>query len=145
MALLVLRRRLPLVLLLMLLPAPALAQHWRGGDEVPLLARASAQRLRRDADTLLASWRARARGVVRMASVIEHEGTSVERVIRAEELEVEVYGEAPNRHKQIIVAWRDSSFLPNQIRYHRDHLGIVANDFGGVLRLGEGEEGALAW
>lgn len=72
--------------------------------------------------------------------MIEHGGTSVERVIRAEELEVEVYGEAPNRHKQIIVAWRDSSFLPNQIRYHRDHLGIVANDFGGVLRLGEGEE-----
>lgn len=139
MAPLALRRRLPLVLLL-LLPAPALAQQWRGGDAVPLLGRASTQRLRRDADTLLASWRARARGVVRMASVIEHEGTSVERVIRAEELEVEVYGEAPNRHKQIIVAWRDSSFLPNQIRYHRDHLGIVANDFGGVLRLGEGEE-----
>jgi hypothetical protein len=133
-------RRVALVLLLTLLPAAARAQQWRGGDAVPLLGRASAQRLRRDADTLLASWRARARGVVRMASVIEHGGTSVERVIRAEELEVEVYGEAPNRHKQIIVAWRDSSFLPNQIRYHRDHLGIVANDFGGVLRLGDGEE-----
>jgi len=133
-------RSLVVALLLTLLPTPVLAQQWRGGDAIPLLGRASAQRLRRDADTLLASWRARARGVVRMASVIEHEGTSVERVIRAEELEVEVYGEAPNRHKQIIVAWRDSSFLPNRIRYHRDHLGIVANDFGGVLRLGEGEE-----
>lgn len=133
-------RHLAIPFLLALLPAPAPAQQWQGGDAVWLLRQASVQRLRRDADTLLASWRARARGVVRMASVIEHGGTSVERVIRAEELEVEVYGEAPNRHKQIIVAWRDSSFLPNQIRYHRDHLGIVANDFGSVLRLGEGEE-----
>lgn len=133
-------RRLAVACLLAVMPAAMPAQQWRVGEAIPLLGRAATQRLRRDADTLLASWRARARGVVRMASVIEHGGTSIERVIRAEELEVEVYGEAPNRHKQIIVAWRDSSFLPNQIRYHRDHLGIVANDFGGVLRLGEGEE-----
>ncbi len=116
------------------------AQTWHRGDSLPLLGRAATQRLTRDADTLLAAWRARAHGVVRMASVIEHGGTSVERVIRADELEVEVYGEAPNRHKQIIVAWRDSSFLPNRIRYHRDHLGIVANDFGATLRLGDGDE-----
>ncbi len=125
---------------LLLLAAPVAAQQWRGGDSLPLLRRATAQRLTRDTDTLLTAWRARARGVVRMASLIEHGGTSVERVIRADELEVEVYGEAPNRHKQIIVAWRDSSFLPNRIVFHRDHLGIVANDFGGILRLGEGEE-----
>jgi|CXWL01.1.fsa_nt_gi hypothetical protein len=119
---------------------PAEAQQWHRGDSIPLLQRAATHRLIRDADTLLAAWQARAHGVVRMASVVEHGGTSVERVIRADELEVEVYGEAPNRHKQIIVAWRDSSFLPNRIRYHRDHLGIVANDFGATLRLGEGEE-----
>lgn len=118
----------------------AAAQAWHRGDSLPLLQRATIHRLNRDADTLLAAWQARAHGVVRMASVVEHGGTSVERVIRADELEVEVYGEAPNRHKQIIVAWRDSSVLPNRIRYHRDHLGIVANDFGATLRLGEGEE-----
>jgi hypothetical protein len=116
------------------------AQAWHRGDSLPLLRRATTQRLTRDADTLLAAWSARARGVVRTASVVEHGGTSVERVIRADELEVEVYGEAPNRHKQIIVAWRDTSFLPNRIRYHRDHLGIVANDFGATLRLGDGDE-----
>ncbi|MBP7619500.1 MAG: hypothetical protein KA745_00915 [Gemmatimonadales bacterium] len=125
---------------LLLGPGRLAAQLWHRGDSLPLLQRAATHRLSRDADTLLAAWQARAHGVVRMTSVVEHGGTSVERVIRADELEVEVYGEAPNRHKQIIVAWRDSSFLPNRVRYHRDHLGIVANDFGGVLRLGEGEE-----
>lgn len=136
------RRRLTVLLVALLCSQgrPAVAQAWHRGDSLPLLQRATMHRLTRDADTLLAAWQARAHGVVRMASVVEHGGTSVERVIRADELEVEVYGEAPNRHKQIIVAWRDSSFLPNRIRYHRDHLGIVANDFGATLRLGEGEE-----
>lgn len=116
------------------------AQAWRDGNTVPLIVRATAQRTARDADTLLAAWRAEARGVVRMASVVDHDGVPVERLIRADELRVEVYGEAPNRSKQIIVAWRDTTFLPNRIRYHRDHLGIVANDFGGTIRLGDGDE-----
>ncbi len=129
-----------LALALALPGAPVAAQQWQRGDTSALLVRASTQRLTRDADTLLAAWRASAHGVVRMASIMDHGGTSQERVIRADQLEVEVYGEAPNRHKQFIIAWRDSSFLPNRIRYHRDHLGIVANDFGSTLRLGEGEE-----
>lgn len=81
-----------------------------------------------------------ARGVVRFASEVDHGSGPVERVIRADELLVEVYGEAPNRSKQTILAWRDTSFLLNRVNYHRDHLGIVANDFGGLIRLGDGEE-----
>jgi hypothetical protein len=77
---------------------------------------------------------------VRFTSEVDHEGGPIERVIRADELRVEVYGEAPSRSKQIIVAWRDTSFLPNRLILHRDHLGIVANDFGGTIRLGDGEE-----
>jgi len=99
-----------------------------------------AQRAARDADTLLASWQAEAHGVLRYASVLDHGDGPVERVIRADELRVEVYGEAPNRSKQIIVEWRDSTFLPNRLNYHRDHLGIVANDFGSTIRLGQGDE-----
>lgn len=133
-------RAVALLGVVLLGPGRLAGQLWHRGDSLPLLQRAALHRLSRDADTLLTAWQARAHGVVRMTSVVEHGGTSVERVIRADELEVEVYGEAPNRHKQIIVAWRDSSFLPNRIRYHRDHLGIVANDFGGILRLGDGEE-----
>ncbi|HVL18760.1 MAG TPA: hypothetical protein VM387_12210, partial [Gemmatimonadales bacterium] len=36
--------------------------------------------------------------------------------------------------------WRDGAFLPTDIHYHRDHLGIVTNDFGDVIRIGEGDE-----
>ncbi|MGH7606740.1 MAG: hypothetical protein ACREME_05320, partial [Gemmatimonadales bacterium] len=36
--------------------------------------------------------------------------------------------------------WRDRAELPTDINYHRDHLGIVQNNFGRVIRLGEGDE-----
>ncbi|MEO5798970.1 MAG: hypothetical protein ABIS00_05965 [Gemmatimonadales bacterium] len=130
-----------LTLLLLTQTAPLVAQEsWRSGNDLELVRRAVAHRLSRDADTLLSAWQATARGMVRFASEVDHGSGPVERVIRADELRVEVYGEAPNRSKQIVVAWRDTSFLPNRVRYHRDHLGIVANDFGGVIRLGDGDE-----
>ena len=135
-------RLTPLVLLALsaVVPAALRAQTWQRGHDVPLVVAATATRLARDTADGLASWRATARGLVRFASVIEHGQGPIERVIRADELQVEVYGEAPNRSKQEIVAWRDTSFLPNTVVYHRDHLGIVANDFGATIRLGDGDE-----
>lgn len=120
--------------------APTAAQTWQSGSNVAVIGRAVAHRTARDADSLLASWQADAHGVLRFAAMLNHQGIPVERVIRADELEVEVYGEAPNRSKQVITAWRDTTFLPNELSYHRDHLGIVANDFGSTIRLGQGDE-----
>ena len=53
---------------------------------------------------------------------------------------MEVYWRAPDRSKQVILGWRDGAFLPTDIDYHRDHLGIVTNNFGDVIRIGEGDE-----
>ena len=53
---------------------------------------------------------------------------------------MEVYWRAPDRSKQIILGWRDGTFLPTDINYHRDHLGIVTNNFGNLIRIGEGDE-----
>ena len=53
---------------------------------------------------------------------------------------MEVYWRAPDRSKQVIFGWRDGAFLPTDINYHRDHLGIVTNNFGNVIRIGEGDE-----
>ncbi len=128
------------ILLLAVSASAARAQDWRAGTEIDLIRRAVVQRATRDADTLVSTWQAEAHGILRSASVLDHGDGPEERVIRADELRVEVYGESPNRSKQIITAWRDTSFLPNRITYHRDHLGIVANDFGATIRLGQGEE-----
>jgi hypothetical protein len=51
-----------------------------------------------------------------------------------------VYWRAPNLSKQRIVGRRDTLLLPTDIAYHRDHLGIVQNNFPEVIRVGEGDE-----
>ena len=121
-------------------PRRAAAQEWAPGTSIELVRRAAAQRSSRDADSVMASWHARAHGLVRFTSLTGDPPNQVERVLRADELRVDVFGAWPGRSKQVIVAWRDTSFLPNTLRYHRDHLGIVANDFGGTIRIGDGDE-----
>ncbi|MCA9762572.1 MAG: hypothetical protein KC544_05505 [Gemmatimonadetes bacterium] len=128
-----------LLVALVLVTTPLAAQ-WQPGAELPLVARAATVRSVRDSGAALGGWQATAEGVVRFALVVTHEGMPIERVVRADELRVEVYGEAPNRSKQQIVAWRDTTYFPNRLRYHRDHLGIVASDFGPIIRLGDGDE-----
>ena len=66
--------------------------------------------------------------------------TEPPRLVKADQLDVEVYWKAPNASKQIILGWRDGTFLPTDINYHRDHLGIVTNNFGNMIRIGDGDE-----
>jgi hypothetical protein len=92
------------------------------------------------ADSGLHSYRGRAHGTVLFLAQIGPDPAAAPRLVKADQLDVEVYWEAPNRSTQNIVAWRDRLYLPTDIRYHRDHLGIVTNDFGDAIRLGEGDE-----
>src|SRR5207302_681585 len=62
------------------------------------------------------------------------------RLVKADQLELEVYWRAPASSKQRVVGWRDQAELPTDINYHRDHLGIIQNNFGAAIRLGEGDE-----
>jgi hypothetical protein len=92
------------------------------------------------ADTSLTSYRARAHGFVFFLAQVGEGLTEPPRLVKADELDVEVYWQAPDRSKQVILGWRDGRFLPTDISYHRDHLGIVTNNFGNVIRIGEGDE-----
>src|SRR3989442_881332 len=62
------------------------------------------------------------------------------RLVKADQLELEVYWRAPASSKQRVIGWRDQAQLPTDINYHRDHLGIIQNNFGAARRLGEGDE-----
>jgi len=62
------------------------------------------------------------------------------RLIKADQLELEVYWKAPGASKQHIIGWRDRAQMPTDIVYHQDHLGIVQNGFGRTIRLGDGDE-----
>jgi hypothetical protein len=135
-------RARPLVLaaLLPVVAARVLAaQSWNGAAVRALVDRGIARRS--DATTGLTDFRARAHGFVFFLAQLGEQGLDEPpRLIRSDQLELEVYWKAPNVSKQRIIGWRDRVDLPTDIQYHRDHLGIVQNGFGDRIRLGQGDE-----
>ncbi|MGH7656927.1 MAG: hypothetical protein ACREL6_01745, partial [Gemmatimonadales bacterium] len=133
-------RSLFLLLLMISGSVPLAAQEWNGPRVMDLVRRGMERRQRADADTTLLNYRASAHGFLFFLAQVGEGLTEPPRLVKADELDVEVYWEAPNRSKQVILGWRDGRWLPTDINYHRDHLGIVTNNFGDRIRIGEGDE-----
>lgn len=114
------------------------AQGW----DAPAARRLAERAARRREDAALAgpNWRARAHGFVQFLAQVGEDLAGPPRLVRADELDVEVYRSAPGPSKQVIRGWRSRSFLPTDIAYHRDHLGIVTDGFGDRIRIGDGDE-----
>jgi len=121
------------------LPGVLAAQEWGSARTRELVERATRGRLEAQGDSGLRRWQAAASGTVLFLAQVGGD-QATPRLVKADQLAVEVYWEAPGRSKQAIVAWRDQAWLPTDLRYHRDHLGIVTSDFGPLIRIGEGDE-----
>ncbi|MBX6333431.1 MAG: hypothetical protein IRY91_16405 [Gemmatimonadaceae bacterium] len=128
------------VLGLSIVPAAAPAQGWNDARTMALVERATARRAEQLADTALTDYRATAHGYLTFLAQLGHGLTEPPKVVKADELALEVYWHAPDLSKQVIEGRRDTLLLPTDIRYHRDHLGIVQNNFPNIIRLGEGDE-----
>ncbi len=126
--------------LALLSPAPLLAQTWNGDSALALVRRAVARRALAATDTALRDYKAQAHGFLFFLGAFGEGLSEPPRLIRADQLELEVYWKAPGLSKQRIIGWRDRAELPTDIIYHRDHLGIIQNNFGSAIRLGEGDE-----
>jgi hypothetical protein len=122
------------------LAAPLAAQEWDAPVARALVARAIARRAASFADSGLADWSARADGFVFFLGQIGEGLSEPPRLVKADQLALEVFWRAPDRSRQRIIGWRDRRDLPTDINYHRDHLGIVMNNFPDLIRLGEGDE-----
>ncbi|MCX5766155.1 MAG: hypothetical protein NTZ43_02875 [Gemmatimonadetes bacterium] len=122
--------------------APTLvhAQTWNDPRTMNLVDRAIARRAAQLADTGLTDYRANAHGFLTFLAQIGEGYPDPPKVVRTDELALEVYWRAPNQSKQRIVGRRDTLLLPTDIAYHRDHLAIVQNNFPGIIRLGDGDE-----
>ena len=127
-------------LLVLLFPVRLAAQAWNDPEATALIRRAILLRENPGSDSTLSSYRNLAHGFVFYLVQYGAGFPDPPRVAKVDELDVEVYWEKPGTSKQRITAWRDGSFLPVQVRYHRDHLGIVTNNFGPLIRIGEGDE-----
>ncbi|HET9011075.1 MAG TPA: hypothetical protein VFN38_04635, partial [Gemmatimonadaceae bacterium] len=128
------------VLLVGLGSGPAGAQSWNDPRSRALVERATARRIEQLADTGLQDFKAIAHGYVTFLAQMGEGLAEPPKVVKADELVNEVFWKAPNLSKQRIVGRRDTLLLPTDINYHRDHLGIVQNNFPAIIRLGDGDE-----
>ncbi len=126
---------------LSLSPAALTAQAgWNDARTRALVIAAVARRAEQLSDTGLVDYTARAHGYLTFLAQLGDGFPLPPAVIKSDELMLEVYWGAPDRSKQRIIGRRDTLLLPTDINYHRDHLGIVQNDFPAVIRLGDGDE-----
>jgi hypothetical protein len=128
------------LLLLLVFPARGSAQDWNSDSALALARRAIERRAQAAVDTALRDYKAQAHGFLFFLGQFGEGLTAPPRLVKADQLELEVYWKAPQLSKQRIIGWRDRAELPTDIYYHRDHLGIVQNNFGTAIRLGEGDE-----
>lgn len=123
-----------------LVPRATAAQTWNDARTRALVERATERRAAQLADTALVDYQATAHGYLTFLAQVGEGFPEPPKIVKADELALEVYWRSPDLSKQRIVGRRDTLLLPTDINYHRDHLGIVQNNFPNIIRLGEGDE-----
>lgn len=115
-------------------------QAWNDPRTLALVTAATERRASQIADTTLVDYKATAHGYVTFLAQFGEGFPEPPKIVKADELGLEVYWRAPDLSKQRIMGRRDTLLLPTDINYHRDHLGIVQNNFRNIIRIGEGDE-----
>lgn len=121
--------------------APLRAQEtWNDSRSLELVRAATARRAVQLADTGLRDYTARATGTLTFLAQFGDGFLETPALVKSDQIVLEVYWGAPNQSKQRIVGRRDTLLLPTDINYHRDHLGVIQNNFPDIIRLGDGDE-----
>ncbi|MGH7690456.1 MAG: hypothetical protein ACREN3_12690, partial [Gemmatimonadaceae bacterium] len=129
------------LLLVLLVPSTARAQsNWNSPRTLALVRSAIGHRAEQLADTGLVEYQAVAHGYLTFLVQLGTGFPTPPKIVRTDQLALEVYWRSPNVSKQRIIGRRDTTLLPTDILYHRDHLGIVQNNFPDIIRLGDGDE-----
>lgn len=122
-------------------PAAAAAQDdgaWNSGRALELIQRAQERRQVALSDTGMVDYQADARGYIYF--YLDRRDTDERTLVKTDQVALDVFWKAPNLSKQRIVGLRDERNLPTNIRYHEDHLTVVQDNFGDLIRLGDGDE-----
>lgn len=111
---------------------------WNSPRALDLIERARARRLLPQQDTSLRNYSARAEGFVYF--YLDRRDSEERTLVKVDQVALDLFWAPPNRSSQRIVGLRDVSRLPNRMHYHLDHLTVVQNGFGNVIRMGDGDE-----
>lgn len=127
-------------LLILLAPLAVAAQDWNSPRALALARHATEVRAAQLADSGLRSYKAQARGYLTFLAQLGQGFPDPPKIVRTDQVASDIYWRAPNASKQLVKGRRDTLLLPTDIHYHRDHLGIVQNNFPNIIRIGEGDE-----
>lgn len=121
-------------------PAAAAAQDgaWNSTRAMELVTRAQERRQVALSDTGMVDYQADARGYIYF--YLDRRDTGERTLVKTDQVALDVFWKAPNLSKQRIIGLRDERNLPTNIRYHEDHLTVVQDNFGDLIRLGDGDE-----
>ena len=86
----------------------------------------------------LGAYTADARGYVYY--FLDRKDAEERNLVKTDQLAVRLFWKAPHLTRQHIVGRRDEERMPTSIRYHLDHLTVVQENFGDLIRLGDGDE-----
>jgi len=111
---------------------------WNSPRALELIDRARLRREQPLADSALRNYTADARGHVYF--FLDRRDNNERTLVKTDQIALELFWAAPDLTKQRIVGLRDESRLPNRMRYHLDHLTVVQNGFGDLIRVGDGDE-----
>ncbi|HEY7899445.1 MAG TPA: hypothetical protein VIC03_13620 [Gemmatimonadaceae bacterium] len=134
------KRTMTTGMLILLAPVAMAAQDWNSPRAESLATHATAVRAAQLADSGLKSYRAEARGYLTFLAQLGKGFPDPPKIVRADQIASDIYWKAPASSKQLIKGRRDTLLLPTDINYHRDHLGIVQNNFPSIIRIGDGDE-----
>jgi len=109
---------------------------WDAPGALAIAGRAIAARRNAYADSSLRHFSADVQGHVYFLGELRGE----REIVRADQVALEVYWQAPDRALQTIVGRRHEVRLPTHIKYHLDHLSLVLDNFGDRIKLGNGDE-----
>ena len=111
---------------------------WNSERALELVGQARSLRQATAIDSAFQAYQADARGYVYF--FLDRTDSNERMLIKTDQVALEVSWKAPRQTKQRLVGRRDVKELPTNISYHLDHLTVVQDDFGDLIRLGNGDE-----
>src|ERR1700680_4598922 len=118
----------------------ARAQAWNDSAADALVTRAIAHRAHQLLDSGLTDYHATARGYLSFLAQVGPGYPDAPRIVKSDQLAVEVYWHAPNLSKEIVVGHRDTLLFPANIEYYTDRYGIIQSNFPDSIRMGDGND-----
>ena len=130
-------RRLAAVLIWLGMPGTAAAQSWDSPAVTAVLERAAERRAAND--STLRAWSAEATGTLQFLVDLGELGLGA-RVVKVEQLATMLQWRQPGRTEQRIVGRRDTLVLPADVGFYRDRYGVITNNLGDRVVLGDGND-----